>query len=609
MPLRRSPTRRNSRVRSRNWSTELFLQRNRWSAENPSISGNSLIEKTASANIWQAVEDLFEQSPVICAMVKSGKLSVVGAKYHLEDGKIEWLGNHPKQTALCAATLAKCDGKEVEHAEATIEPAVSEVVAVKAVEVAETPAEKTEAVAEAPAKPTNTLGSALDRLQQQVDALQQTQQTAAPATAARAPVAPVAVKSITTPASTDQMATFQQQLQQLQAELRRLTEQVQSNRMSDSTIAIILSDIEVLKAENSALRGMTEQASQKLASLDDDVLLPTTNESQELARFAGLVDQLNSVVEKAKTPAKPAVNSPEVKRGSITMFGLLNQQYYERSGDSKLSTFDNKRARLGFSGVLNNYAKLGIQGEFAKSVKLLDGFVTLTPNKEWSVKFGQFQPAFGQNFLRSPAAYTVITPSLAMALGSDRDIGTQVAWDHSFSKKFGLQLTAGLFNGSGINASDSNSAKNSVVRVQAKIGSSLTIGANNYAGKTNASVNPKHLDTWGSFANWTWKSEEVEAEYIHTKVNGVKKAGWYVWGGHMLKTNWKFVPEVQLVGRYEEYDANRTIDNNKVNRTTIGTTFYIDKKYTLIQLNYQFNGEEGTRVRNNEFLANFQVGF
>jgi hypothetical protein len=82
-----------------------------------------------------------------------------------------------------------------------------------------------------------------------------------------------------------------------------------------------------------------------------------------------------------------------------------------------------------------------------------------------------------------------------------------------------------------------------------------------------------------------------------------------VWGGHMLKTNWKFVPEVQLVGRYEEYDANRTVDNNKVNRTTIGTTFYIDKKYTLIQLNYQFNGEEGTRVRNNEFLANFQVGF
>lgn len=573
-------------------------------ADNPNLSGNELVAKAAEANIWQTISDLYAQSPEVCARVKAGKLSVVGAEYNIENGSIEWLGNHPEENSLVAATLAKCDGEAAEYTDATDNlPAVEQPKAVETTSVEQPKAEPT-----AP-KQGNTLGAALDKLQQQVDALQQTQQAVTPAQPATASSAPTSAKPASAAVATDPSANFQQQLQQLQAELRRLAEQVQANRLADSTIAAILSDIEVLKAENSALRGMTEKASQQLASLDDDVIPTATNETYELQRFAGLVDELNKVVEKAKTPAKPAVNSPEVKRGSITIFGLLNQQYYQLSGDKDQSTFDNKRARLGFTGGLNNYAKITIHGEFAKAPKLLDGFVTLTPNKEWSFKFGQTQPAFGQNFLRSPAAYTLVTPSLAMALGTDRDIGAQIAWEHAFSKNFNLQLTAGVFNGSGINVSDSNSVKNSVVRAQMKLGSSLTLGVNNYAGKSNNTVNLKNVDTWGNFANWTWKSEEVEFEYIHSKVGGVKKDAWYLWGGHTMKTNWKFIPEIQLVARYEEYDANRAIDNNKVNRTTIGTTFYIDKKYTLIQLNYQLNGEEGATVRNNEFVANFQVGF
>lgn len=573
-------------------------------SENPGLQGNELIEKAAEANIWQTISDLYAQSPEVCARVKAGSLSVVGAQYHIENGSIEWLGNHPEENSMVAATLAKCDGEAAEYADASDDlPAVEQPKSVETTSAEQPKAEPTVS------KPGNTLGAALDKLQQQVDALQQTQQAAAPAQPAAASSASTPAKPASAAVATDQTANFQQQLQQLQAELRRLAEQVQANKLADSTIAAILSDIEVLKAENSALRGMTEKASQQLASLDDDIIPTATNENYELQRFAGLVDELNKVVEKAKTPAKPAVNSPEVKRGSITIFGLLNQQYYQLSGDKDQSTFDNKRARLGFTGGLNNYAKITIHGEFAKAPKLLDGFVTLTPNKEWSFKFGQTQPAFGQNFLRSPAAYTLVTPSLAMALGTDRDIGAQLAWEHAFSKKFNLQLTAGVFNGSGINVSDSNSVKNSVVRAQMKIGPSLTLGVNNYAGKSNNTANLKNVDTWGNFANWTWKSEEVEFEYIHSKVGGVKKDAWYLWGGHMVKTNWKFVPEIQFVARYEEFDANRAVDNNKVNRTTIGTTFYIDKKYTLIQLNYQINGEEGATVRNNEFVANFQVGF
>lgn len=63
------------------------------------------------------------------------------------------------------------------------------------------------------------------------------------------------------------------------------------------------------------------------------------------------------------------------------------------------------------------------------------------------------------------------------------------------------------------------------------------------------------------------------------------------------------------MARYEQLDTDLDVGNNKVDRITIGTNLYIDKKYTKIQFNYQINGEEDTSIDNNEFWANFQVAF
>ncbi len=127
---------------------------------------------------------------------------------------------------------------------------------------------------------------------------------------------------------------------------------------------------------------------------------------------------------------------------------------------------------------------------------------------------------------------------------------------------------------------------------------------------TNDTASAKQdLNTHGGSVTWNWKNEIVEGEYIYSEVGNTKRAGWHIWAGHSFVTNARFLPEVQLVARYEQLDTDLDVGNNKVDRITIGTNLYIDKKYTKIQFNYQINGEEDTSIDNNEFWANFQVAF
>ncbi|GFK93187.1 Carbonic anhydrase 2 [Fundidesulfovibrio magnetotacticus] len=73
-------------------------------AENPGLTGEALANKAIEANTWQSIEDLFKQSPMMRDMVKAGNVKVVGAIYDIESGKVNWLGEHPKQAELVALT-------------------------------------------------------------------------------------------------------------------------------------------------------------------------------------------------------------------------------------------------------------------------------------------------------------------------------------------------------------------------------------------------------------------------------------------------------------------------------------------------------------------------
>ena len=69
-----------------------------------------VLPKAIQANVWQTIEDILKQSSEVRAKVEAGQLSVLGALYDLEQGKVTWLGAHPAQDALMAlAAQAETD--------------------------------------------------------------------------------------------------------------------------------------------------------------------------------------------------------------------------------------------------------------------------------------------------------------------------------------------------------------------------------------------------------------------------------------------------------------------------------------------------------------------
>ena len=69
---------------------------------NPDKSGDALVSAAITANVWQAMADMYKNSPMLRDKVKDGKIKLVGAVYDLKSGKVNWMGPHPQQAQLVA---------------------------------------------------------------------------------------------------------------------------------------------------------------------------------------------------------------------------------------------------------------------------------------------------------------------------------------------------------------------------------------------------------------------------------------------------------------------------------------------------------------------------
>ena len=59
-----------------------------------------LVDEAIRQNVWQSIEDLLNRSEETRHLISEKKLMVVGGIYHLHNGEIEWLGEHPEQAGL-----------------------------------------------------------------------------------------------------------------------------------------------------------------------------------------------------------------------------------------------------------------------------------------------------------------------------------------------------------------------------------------------------------------------------------------------------------------------------------------------------------------------------
>jgi len=69
-------------------------------SENRDASEGTVFDTAITYNVWQSVEDLMKQSPVVVHLIREKKLKVEGAIYDMETGKVTWLGEHPSSVFL-----------------------------------------------------------------------------------------------------------------------------------------------------------------------------------------------------------------------------------------------------------------------------------------------------------------------------------------------------------------------------------------------------------------------------------------------------------------------------------------------------------------------------
>jgi len=379
--------------------------------------------------------------------------------------------------------------------------------------------------------------------------------------------------------------------------------------VSEEQLAEVMAELAALRVEVQDLKRTFKKSDRQLASIDEEGFYVPSEINPEVIELSERLSELNMSLEDILAGTSTAVKpNPSVKHGKIVFSAFVHEHFV--SGPDETSTFISKRARLTMKGDINEYAQIKIQGEFAKTPKLLDGQVTISPNSQWSFSMGQYKPPFGTDFLISATSTPFVNRSMTAGLGTNRDVGATVSFRDKFSPDFSLKLTTGLFNGSGINTSDVNNHKNFVARMEATMFGMFTLSPNVYAGKTNEDdLIKEDLVDLGSSLTWKWGQEIVEAEYIRSERGDIERRGWYVWGGHTFSIETPFLQELQLLARYEQYDPDLDIGNNRTDRLTLGTNLFIDKKYTEIQLNYELNSEQGVSIDNNEFLVNVQVAF
>ena len=397
-------------------------------------------------------------------------------------------------------------------------------------------------------------------------------------------------------------------------ELRILIAQLESISASQSTVSredlsTIVAELSVLKSEVEDLKRTLQENSRQLVSIDDEGFYEPSVSDARVNELSERLDKVTESLEQALAGAAPKVEAnPSVNHGKITISGLGHEHY--TSAPDGASSFISKRARLAIKGDINEYAQIKVQGEFAGTPKLLDGQIIVSPSKNWSLSIGQYKPAFGTDFLTSAASTPFVNRSLATGLTTDRDVGLSASFRNKFSSGYSVKLTAGLFNGAGINKTDANNHKNFVARAEMNLVGMFTLSPNIYLGKTNDSDSlMQDITDYGGSLTWAWRQEVLEAEYIWSEQGDVERYGWYIWGGHTVNVGLGFLQELQVLARYEQLEPDRSVDADRIDRLTLGTNLFIDEKYTKIQLNYLIDSEQGVSGEDTMFMGCVQVAF
>ncbi len=310
----------------------------------------------------------------------------------------------------------------------------------------------------------------------------------------------------------------------------------------------------------------------------------------------------------------------------ITLSGYTQARYQALEEAGKIDGFDIRRARLDVKGAISPYWSYRVQFDLAGTPKLIDAYAELKINDFFNFTVGQAKIPFSLENLTSSNKLELIDRSQVVealtARGKDvignhngRDIGVQLGGIVVKLKDRPLvEYRLGIYNGTGINTTDTNEKKDLAARLITHPITGLDISAGLYNGsryiaevKTGSVVTTpaRNADRnrLGLDLNYDWNNLAIRAEYLHGKDDATKREGYYIQGGYYF-----FQKKLQLLAKYDFYDADKSKADDASTWVVLGANLNFNAN-TRLQFNYTFRQEEGTSVDNNYASVQLQIGF
>ena len=303
----------------------------------------------------------------------------------------------------------------------------------------------------------------------------------------------------------------------------------------------------------------------------------------------------------------------------LSISGWMNIQYdYERQLQNdnltltELNTFNVRRARLDVKGNINPHLEFRLQGDFAVSPKMVDGFVKVKLAKYFNIQAGQFKIPFTFENPQSPLTlegieYAQVISKLSgysdvchvATYSGGRDVGLMLYGDLFSFENNGKEIPIltyklGVFNGNGMNKKDANLGKDIAGSIEICPGvKGLKLAASYYDGnylldnefEINDTLTIKHknenaernrLTFGGKYENGrlTIRSEYIYGETNMANKDGIyllKSDGFYVAAGYWFDIKCEKSGNVQRIRPVARYDFFRE-DMTEINTNS---TYYM----------------------------------
>lgn len=299
-----------------------------------------------------------------------------------------------------------------------------------------------------------------------------------------------------------------------------------------------------------------------------------------------------------KLPVKAGMGSVEV--------GALLQEWYTWDEHAK-DNFRHRRLELGLSGKLIEHLKWKLQIDPALTREdnttrsiLKDAYFAFDRIPHHVVKLGQYKVPVTEEGFRSSALIDTIERSfIGRTFGDKRDIGlmTEGKWKY-------LDYQVGVFNGDEANRFDTNEQKDVAARFVLKpfpdhvYLKGLEGGSNLYFRTTHDTASEKKRI--GLEGRYLFGPLSLKAEYMKAQDVAVPAYGWYAQAGY------RFLPRWETVFRFEGFDPDERISENKEFDTIIGLNYYLVADKIKLQFNYVHKDAEKNGTTDNQIIAAVQ---